>query len=134
MAGGRNKIHEHPNAGKTTFKDRPHDINKNGAPKKRYNVFIEEQKKLGNGMVSKTDLKDAISIIINMTEEELIELGKNKNMPFTMRSIIQNLIDPSTRQRELQDWRNWIYGMASQDVKMENTVVSGELKVKYEDD
>ena len=30
MAGGKNKIHEHPNAGKSTFRDRPEDINRKG--------------------------------------------------------------------------------------------------------
>ena len=33
MAGGKNKIHEHPNAGTSTFRERPGDINKKGKPK-----------------------------------------------------------------------------------------------------
>jgi len=30
MPGGYKKIHEHPNAGKSTFRERPEDINKKG--------------------------------------------------------------------------------------------------------
>ena len=43
--------------------------------KRDYNVFIEEQKKLGNGMVSK-NLK--MLYLLSLAEEELF--FKNKNM------------------------------------------------------
>lgn len=133
MAGGNKKIHEHPNAGKSTFRERPHDINRKGVPKKAYNSFIEMHKETSE-MVNKKSIQDVVSILFNMTEAELVEAAKDKEMPFTIRAVIQALLDPKSRQRELADWRDWLFGRAEQKVEVQADVISHTLKVEYTDD
>ena len=42
MAGGKNKIHEHPKAGTSTFAQRPQDINKSGANGSSITKYLKE--------------------------------------------------------------------------------------------
>jgi surfactin synthase thioesterase subunit len=134
MAGGRGKIHEHPNAGINNFRQRPQDINRKGIAKKSYNVFIENQKAQGVENVNKQNTKDMVSILFSMTQEQLIEVAKDPDMPFSIRAVINGLMDPATRQRELADWRDWAFGKADQDVNLQNTIISPTLKVEFTDD
>jgi RecB family exonuclease len=133
MAGGNKKIHEHPNAGKSTFRERPGDINRKGVPKKAYNSFIEKHKETTE-MVNKKSIQEVVSILFNMTESELLEAAKDKEMPFTIRAVIQALLDPKSRQKELADWRDWLFGRAEQKVEVQADIISHTLKVEYTDD
>jgi len=133
MAGGKGKIHEHPNAGKSTFRERPHDINRKGVPKKAYNSFIEMHKG-STEMVNKRSIQDVVSILFNMTQAELMEAAKDESMPFTIRAVIGALLDPKSRQKELADWRDWLFGRAEQKVDLQADIISHTLKVEYTDD
>jgi len=133
MAGGRGKIHEHPNHAKSTFRERPGDINRKGFKKKAYNSFIDEHKKT-HEMVEKKSIQEVIQIIFNMTKDELLEAAKDEHMPFTIRAVIGALLDPNSRQKELSDWRDWVFGRAEQKVEVDASIISSTLKVEYTDD
>ena len=85
-------------------------------------------------LVSKKSISDVVSILFNMTQAELTEAAKDPEMPFTIRAVIGALLDPKSRQKEIADWRDWLFGRADQKVELEHGVISATLKVEYVDD
>ena len=85
-------------------------------------------------MVNKKSIQEVVSILFNMTESELLEAAKDKEMPFTIRAVIQALLDPKSRQKELADWRDWLFGRAEQKVEVQADIICHTLKVEYTDD
>ena len=86
--------------------------NPKGRPRKTFGRINNALKDHGIDPISKTDLIDAYSIIMNMTEQELQDMAKDKSVPYAMRLIILDLNNKSTRTGALRDYRDYIFGRA----------------------
>jgi len=102
--------------GKGDFRSNPQNINKKGRPRKSFSTINIELKEKGIKPLAKSDLLDAYSLIFNLTENELKELGSDKDTPYLLRLIILELNSKSTRSKALLDYRDWMFGKASQTV------------------
>ena len=99
-------------------------MNPNGKPRKSFRVMNEKLKEEGLEPLKKWELIEAYSLIFNCTEEKLLDLSKDKEIPYAVRLIILELNDKKTRARALADYRDYMFGTATQ--KQE---VSWDLRV-----
>lgn len=111
MAGGDKKIHEHPNAGKGGFQVNPHNA---GRPKKLYSDHIKDMKDKGYSPPTRTEYFDMVGLLLAMTEEDLKAFAQDKNRPYWIRLIIIDMNSKNTRQKMMSDYRDWLFGRASQ--------------------
>lgn len=87
MAGGKGKIHEHPNAGKSTFAKRKQDINRSGLNRKSIASVNLELEKKGYKAANKQDIIDCYLRLINLDMPELTEMIKDKDQPAMIRIV-----------------------------------------------
>jgi hypothetical protein len=85
MAGGKNKIHEHENAGKGDFRANPQNIGK-GRKKKIYTVI----KELG---YSADDIKTAFGELSFYDTESLANLVKDDSKPVIVRIVARQFLE-----------------------------------------
>ena len=92
------------------------DIRRNlkGAPKKTYTQHIDEIKKKGYTAPTKTEYFDMVSLLLAMTEADLLEYAKNIERPYWIRLIITDLNNKITRQKLMADTRDWLFGSSKQ--------------------
>lgn len=111
------------------FDKNPQNINRTGANRKSFATINIELEAKGIKPLSKGDLIDAYGRIFNSTEDELKELATDKNIPFAFRLLILQLNDKKVRDLALKDYRDYMFGKASQ------TVVSdGKIDVQFKGD
>ena len=111
MAGGNKKIHEHPNANSNGFGKRPQDA---GRKKKTYTEHIADIKKKGYVAPTKSEYFGMVGLLLSMDEEDLKDFAKDKTRPYWIRLIIIDLNSKQTRQRMMSDYRDWLFGKATQ--------------------
>ena len=100
------------------FSARKEDINRGGRPRKLFRVFNEELKKLGVEEVGKAQLMEAYAIIFNTDLETLKEWANNDSTPIGLRIIIESLLNKKTRLKAYQEFKEWTFGRASNDIKI----------------
>lgn len=113
MAGNKN-IHNHPNAGKGGFKANPQNINRSGANRKSFSTVNEALKKKGIQPLTKNELIEFYTLIFNATEDELKRIAEDKKTPFALKLILTELKDKNTRSKAINDFRNYMFGQATQ--------------------
>lgn len=118
MAGGNKKIHEHPNANSNGFDKRPQDA---GRKKKNYTEHIEDIKSKGYVAPTKEEYFGMVGLLLAMDETDLKEFAADKNRPYWIRLIIIDLNSKQTRQRMMSDYRDWLFGKATQYNENNNT-------------
>lgn len=114
MAGGRGKIHEHPNAGKNDFSVRGGADG--GRPKKLYSDHINDLKAKGYAPPTKTEYFDMVGLLLAMEEEDLKAFAQDKSRPYWIRLIVIDMNSKATRQKMMSDYRDWLFGRASQQI------------------
>lgn len=112
MSGGKDKIHEHPNAGSNGFDKNPENINRNGRPRQSFSTINKALKEMGVEPITKKQLVKTYQLIFNATEGELQELVNDPETPFAFKLIVKELSDTNTRSKALTDLRNYLFGKA----------------------
>lgn len=115
------------NIRKTTFKDRPEHINKEGRPRKSWNNFKEAHPDIEP--LTKKAYMDTIEMLFNMTEMELKEIASDKEQPLWLRYIINDMGRSKVREKMAADLRDYIIGKAPQSVKVDAGDDSGGVEV-----
>lgn len=119
---GRGKIHEHPNAGKSTFRERPNDINRKGGGNSRFTTkFFNDHYKEIEGL-TKPDFVNAISKLLEMNESDWDEIELNSETPAWIKFLIQDLRNPKSRSKAMTDVLDRLFGKAK-----EEYVIKGEM-------
>ncbi len=101
--------------------------NLDGRPRKSFATINEELKKKGITKLSKSDLLDAYALIFNSTEDDLKDIAKDKNTPYALKLIILELNDKKTRAKAMQDYRDYSFGRATDNV--DHTTAGKEFKI-----
>jgi F0F1-type ATP synthase delta subunit len=97
--------------------------NPNGRPKKSFRLINDELKAKGYEALTKSQLIEAYSLVFNTDEEELQRIAKDKNTPYALRIIILEMNNKNYRAKALQDYRDYMFWKALQQVQNETTVV-----------
>lgn len=101
--------------------------NPEGRPRKSFATINAELKAKGITKLSKSDLLDAYALIFNSTEEDLVDIAKDKNTPYALKIIILELNDKRTRAKAMQDYRDYTFGRATENIEVNNSVTIFEL-------
>jgi hypothetical protein len=101
--------------------------NPNGRPRKSFATINAELQKKGITKLSKSDLIDAYALIFNSTENDLKDIAKDNNTPYALKLIILELNDKKTRARAMQDYRDYSFGRATDNV--DHTTNGKEIKI-----
>ena len=101
--------------------------NPEGRPRKSFASINKELKAKGITKLSKSDLLDAYALIFNSTEEDLVNIAKDKNTPYALKIIILELNDKRTRAKAMQDYRDYTFGRAVENVEVNNSVTIFKL-------
>jgi len=109
------------------FSENKNNINKNGRPRKSFATINSELQKKGITKLSKSDLIDAYALIFNSTEDDLKDIAKDNNTPYALKLIILELNDKKTRARAMQDYRDYSFGRATDNV--DHTTNGKEIKI-----
>jgi len=88
--------------------------NPDGRPRKSFSVVNNELKAKGVEPLTKSNLIDAYSLIFNSTEDDLKEIAQDKNTPYALKLIINELNDKRTRSKAIADYRDYMFGKAMQ--------------------
>ena len=102
--------------GAEDFRKNPQNINRNGRPRKSFALINAELKEKGVEPLTKSQLIEAYSLIFNATEDDLKELAKAENTPCAMKIIIEELKGKASRARAFNDYRDYLFGKAAQNV------------------
>lgn len=87
-----------------------------GRPKKNYTHVVEELKRKGYKPPTRGEFYDIVGLIMTMTEADLKEFAKDKEKPYWIRLLIQDLNKSKTRERIMSDYRDWVFGRAKESV------------------
>jgi len=101
--------------------------NPKGRPRKSFGSINKELKAKGVEPLSKSDLLDAYALVFNSTDKELTELKDDQATPYALTIIIEELKDKRTRGKALQDYRDYVYGRAVENLEINNNVKIFEL-------
>jgi hypothetical protein len=101
--------------------------NPKGRPRKSFASINDELKAKGIGKLSKSDLLDAYALIFNSSELELIELETNEDIPIAFKIILENLTDKKTRTKAMEDFRDYTFGRATENIEVNKNVMIFEL-------
>jgi hypothetical protein len=101
--------------------------NPNGRPKKSFASINAELKLKGIEQLSKADLIEAYALIFNTDEETLRDIAKDKKTPYAFKIILLELNDNKTRAKALQDYRDYTFGRAIENIDVNNNVTIFEL-------
>jgi len=88
--------------------------NPNGRPRKSFASINLKLEAKGIKRLSKSDLLDAYALIFNSTEEDLKELAKDSNTPYALKIIILELNNSKSRNKAMQDFRDYTFGKAKE--------------------
>ena len=101
--------------------------NPNGRPRKSFASINAELKAKGIDKLSKSDLLDAYALIFNSTEDDLVNIANDKNTPYALKIIIMELNDKRTRAKAMQDYRDYTFGRATENIEVNKNVMIIEL-------
>jgi hypothetical protein len=108
------------------FKKGDKNINRNGRPRK----FILELKEQGYKL---SEVTDSIEILISMTEQELININRNKNST-VLEKVVASAILKSLKQGDLfsiETLLNRAYGKPKEKVQADITITNHTIKLKF---
>ena len=110
------------------FKENPQNINKKGRPRKSFSTINESLLAKGIEKLTKSDLLDAYALIFNLNDNDLKELEEDEeNIPLAFQTIIKELSNDNTRARAMQDFRDYLFGRAVENIEVNKSVVIFEL-------
>ena len=89
-------------------------LNPNGRPRKLYSDHIKDMKDKGYSPPTRTEYFDMVGLLLAMTEEDLKAFAQDKDRPYWIRLIIIDMNSKNTRQKMMSDYRDWLFGRASQ--------------------
>jgi hypothetical protein len=128
MSGGKDKIHEHPNAGSNGFEKNPQNINRNGRPRKPFASINQSLKERGIEPISKSELLNSFQLIFNATEDELQELVEDPETPLAYKLMVRELRNEKTASKALTDLRNYLFGKAPEKQAPTRTKIKVRMK------
>lgn len=99
--------------------------NPNGRPRKSFSSINTELKDKGFTPLTKGALIEAYELIFNTNEEELKKIVKDKDTPYGLVLIINDLNNKQSRSKALADYRDYMFGKAQQSV--DHTTKGNEL-------
>lgn len=91
-----------------------------GRPRKSFAKINDALKKKGYEPLKRAELIEMYTLLFNLDEEAIKELAATKDNPLAIRLAIQELTDPQTRSKALQDFRNYAFGQAQQNVDIKS--------------
>ena len=90
--------------------------NPKGRPRKSFASINAELAEKGISKLSKSDLLDAYALVFNSTEDDLKQIAKDKETPYALKIIILELNDKRNRAKAMQDYRDYIFGKAQDNI------------------
>lgn len=93
--------------------------NPKGRPRKTWKSFNSSMKEKGLEPLDRASYFDALQLIMSMTQEELTEISKDTEQPMFLRWLIADFSNKKIRARMMQDYRDWMFGRASQSVTVD---------------
>jgi hypothetical protein len=105
------------------FESRPQDINKDGRPRKSFSTINKSLQAAGVEPLTKTNLIKSYELIFSATEEELQNIAKDKETPYGLKLIIKELNNTKSRSQALKDYRDYMFGKATENKNIEVTEV-----------
>jgi hypothetical protein len=103
-----------PHGGAIVNAEKGETANPNGRPKKSFRLINDELKSKGFEPLTRGQLIELYSLIFNTDAQTIKELAQDEKNPLAIRLAIQELTDPATRGKALQDYRNYAFGTATQ--------------------
>ena len=113
------KLIDGPKGGKIYQMEKGETLNPHGRPKKSFRLFNDSLKKEGYEPLKKRQLIDFYEIIFNLDEDAIKSMASDKSQPLAIRLMIQEMTDPLTRGKAIQDYRNYAFGTAT--INMDHT-------------
>lgn len=113
------KILPQPHGGVIHQAEKGETANPNGRPKKSFRIINDQLKKKGFEPLQRRELIELYSLLFNLDESEIKELAQDKSNPLSIRLVIAELTDVQTRAKALQDYRNYAFGAAMQNVALQ---------------
>ena len=92
--------------------------NPNGRPRKFYSDHIKDMKDKGYSPPTRTEYFEMIGLLLAMTEEDLKAFAQDKDKPYWIRLIIIDMNSKNTRTKMMADYRDWLFGKASQSMDL----------------
>jgi len=93
--------------------------NPNGRPKKNYPELIAELREKGYKAPIKSEYFEMIGMLLVMNEADLQEFAADKDKPYWIRTIAIDLNNKNMRSKITSDYRDWMFGKATQKIDME---------------
>ena len=75
------------------FESRPNDINRNGRPRKLLSSILDELKCKDIKPVTPEQIKEVISVLLNMPKDEIEEIANNPENPIYITTIAKRLVN-----------------------------------------
>lgn len=113
------------------FDKNKNNINNKWRPRKLFNHFNDELKAKWIAVLTREQLIEAYGLIFNTDEETLLEMVKDKDIPYVLKLIIKELNNQNTRSKALADYRDYMFWKAVQKVENENKT---EINIINKDD
>ena len=112
-------MNEFPNSDQT-FKP-GESGNPNGRPKKSWTLVNNTLKKEGYEPLTRGALVEAYSLIFALEEERLKEVAEDETQPLAIRLILQAMTDPTSRDKMMTDYRDYMFGKAKEENETKHT-------------
>ena len=104
------------------FDKNPQNINRNGRPRKSFSTINADLKKQGVEPLKKAQLIEAYTLVFNSTKEELKEISENPDTPIGLNIIITQLSNKDTKDKAMNDYRDYMFGKAVQKTEIKAEV------------
>jgi hypothetical protein len=105
--------------GKKTQFSSENQPSKNGRKPKSFRMFNDKMKEEGYEPLTKEELIGFYSLIFSADEEKIQEVANDSTQPLALRLLIQEMTDERTRSRALVDFRDYMFGKAKEEIKLE---------------
>lgn len=107
--------------GSLTRPDKGEVLNPNGRPKKSWTLFNQTLVKEGYQPLTKNALVEAYALIFALDEDRVSEIAEDKTQPLAIRLILQAMTDPTSRDRMMTDYRDYMFGKAKEESETKHT-------------
>ena len=90
--------------------------NVRGRPKKHFKQHIQDIKNKGYQVPSREEYAELCALLLSMDEEDINEFLNDRERPYWIRCLVNDINDPKIRSRIYADFRNSIYGSPTQSI------------------